>query len=214
LCRAFRLCSLTQLYGPGQSRVRTGQALVNKEPSEEEAHQESEHHKEDNDWSGNVAHNRLIKQDRAPSQSQGEHDARVLRGWELPQSFALGGGGRTDIESPLGRHQGGLRNTLCHCLLMNHPVRLRSRGEEVLQERPGLAVAVIPVMDLGCCLGHKRGVLLAGIIETPAVLWVRGYQVRRLHMGWQQVTRHSESKMHVSALMVTHSGTPSLVTDI
>jgi hypothetical protein len=103
----------------------------------------------------------------------------VLRGRELPQSLAIGGRGRTDIENPLGPHQGGLRNTLCNCLLMNHPVRLRSRGEEVLQERPGLAVEVIPVIDLGCCLGHKLGVLLAGIIETLAVLWVRGYQVRR-----------------------------------
>jgi hypothetical protein len=48
-----------------------------------------------------------------------------------------------------------------------------------LQERPGSAVEVIPVMDLGCCRGHKRGVLLAGIIETPVVLWVTGYQGRR-----------------------------------
>jgi hypothetical protein len=90
-----------------------------------------------------------------PSRSQGVHDGGVLRSWELPQRFAIGGGGRTDIESPLGRHQGGLRNTLCHCLLMNHLVRLRSRGEDVLQECPGLAVEVIPVIDLGVCLGHK-----------------------------------------------------------
>jgi hypothetical protein len=149
-----------------------------------------------------------------PSRSQGDHYGGVLRSLELPQSLAIGGGGRTDIERPLGRHQGGLRNTLCNCLLMNHMVRLRSRGEDVLQERPGLAGEVIPVIDLGCCLGHKRGVLLAGIIETPAVLWVRGYQVRRLRGGWQQVTRHSESKMHLSVLMVTHSGHPSLITDI
>jgi hypothetical protein len=38
---------------------------------------------------------------------------------------------------------------------MNHLVRLRSRGEDVLQECPGLAVEVIPVIDLGVCLGHK-----------------------------------------------------------
>jgi hypothetical protein len=92
-----------------------------------------------------------------PSRSQGDHYGGVLRSWELPQSFAIGGGGRTDIESPLGRHQGGLRNTLCNCLLMNHMVRLRSRGEDVLQERPGLAGEVIPVIDLGFCLGHKAG---------------------------------------------------------
>src|SRR4029450_2636451 len=49
----------------------------------------------------------------------------------------------------------GKPNTLCNCLLMNHLVRLRSRGEDVLQERPGVAVEVIPVIDLGCCLGHK-----------------------------------------------------------
>src|SRR4029453_11437751 len=49
-----------------------------------------------------------------PSRSQGDHYGGVLRSWELPQSFAIGGGGRTDIESPLGRQQGGLRNTLCH----------------------------------------------------------------------------------------------------
>ena len=43
-----------------------------------------------------------------PSRSQGDHYGGMLRSWELPQSFAIGGGGRTDIESPLGRHQGGL----------------------------------------------------------------------------------------------------------
>jgi hypothetical protein len=117
--------------------VQTGQALVNKEPSEEETHQESEHHKEDNDRAGNVAHDRLTKQGGTPSQSQGDHYEGMLRGWELPQSLAIGGGSRTDTESPRGCHQTGLRNTLCNCLLMNHLVRLRSRGEEVLQERPG-----------------------------------------------------------------------------
>jgi hypothetical protein len=82
-----------------------------------------------------------------PSHSQGEHDGGVLRGRELPQRFAIGGGSRTDTEYPLGCHQTGLRNTLCNCLLMNHLVRLRSRGEEVVQERPGYAVEGIPVMD-------------------------------------------------------------------
>ena len=94
---------------------------------------------------------------------------------------------------------------------MNHLVRLRSRGEEVVQERPGLTVEVIPVMDSGFCRGHKLGVLLAGSMETMAVLWMRGYQVWRLRMGWQQGTGHAERKMHVSAVMVTHSGNPSLV---
>jgi hypothetical protein len=122
-----------------------------------------------------------------PSQSRGEHYEGVLRGWELPQRFAIGGGCRTDIECPLGRHQTGLRNTSCHCLLMNRLIRLRSRGEEVVQERPGSAVEVIPVMDLGCCRGHKRGVLLAGIMETTAVLWVMGYQVRRLRGAGNKV---------------------------
>jgi len=60
----------------------------------------------------------------------------------------------------------------------------------------------------GYCRGHKLGVLLAGITETTAVLWMRGYQVWRFRMGWQQGTGHAERKMHVSALMVTQSSHP------
>ena len=107
---------------------------------------------------------------RNPQPQPGDHDGGVLRGRKLPLRFAIGGGDRTDIKHPLGRHQTGLRNTSCHGLLMHHLVRLRSRGEEVVQERPGSAVEVIPVMDLGCCRGHKWGVLLARIMETPAVV--------------------------------------------
>jgi hypothetical protein len=70
---------------------------------------------------------------------------------------------------------------------MNRLIRLRSRGEEVVQERPGSAVEVIPVMDLGCCRGHKWVVLLARIMATPAVLWVMGYQVRRLRGAGNKV---------------------------
>jgi hypothetical protein len=79
------------------------QALVIKKPSQEEPHQESDYHKEDNNRARNVAHERLTKQGGIPSQSQGEHDGEVLRSWELPQRFAVGGGGRTDTEHPLGR---------------------------------------------------------------------------------------------------------------
>jgi hypothetical protein len=54
--------------------VRTGQAVVITEPSEEEPHQEIAHHKEENDRAGNGAPDRLTQHGGTPSQSQGDHD--------------------------------------------------------------------------------------------------------------------------------------------
>jgi hypothetical protein len=55
---------------------RSTQASVIKEPSKKEPHQESEHHKEDNDRAGNIAHDRLTS-------SEG---MRVYRLWPREQT--------------------------------------------------------------------------------------------------------------------------------
>jgi|InoplaM3SPM_1038593.scaffolds.fasta_scaffold154695_1 hypothetical protein len=38
-------------------------------------------------------------------------------------------------------------------------VRLWATGQEVTEERPGLAVQLVTVMNLGCCLGYQVNIL-------------------------------------------------------
>jgi hypothetical protein len=86
----------------------------------------------------------------------------VLRGFRrFPQlpDMPMINDSRVDIESPFGRHQEGLRNTLRNCPLVHYLVELWPPAQEVEEKRSRTSIAFIASTEVRFWSKHEMRVL-------------------------------------------------------